>query len=384
METSFRNATTEVPYAVASCTNRIGSDDTGGRRRVHRSIGRPELPRPGGHHGRRRGPRPLRRVVGVDHAPPQPCGRWTPPPARAEKIGTARPRYDLQAAGDYYVAEYSTDSGSAVMAVQISTGEEITILERDVTLGGRYDRVFVLDGTDAIVPHGRRTPRVRPGRAYLAGRSPWTRIYRGYSPPATATRWSNAAYVYSGDNLLVDLATGDAAEVPALPEGREAYFGECGHRGRHARHFGAALQWPERDRPRHLRAGHRLGNLEQPDLLRPRLDRRRHLPERHRQEQARLDIAATRLAYVRGASDAHVLVEFVDTWQESRLDLLDRTTGELTAIARRAGIPSRSNTAGYCTMDAFTGSTRRSRRSSSTTVASGEEDVVTLNVPPTN
>ena len=299
----------------------------------------------------------------------------------AEKIGTARPRYDLQAAGDYYVAEYSTDSGSAVMAVQISTGEEITILERDVTLGGRYDRVFVLDGTDAIVLTDdgllvydleERTSRAISLDADLS------RVLAAGDGYALVER----GYVYSGDNLLVDLATGDAAEVPALPEGREAYFGD-------AVIADGTL----------VTSGRRYSGLNEIglDIFELNIDSGTWSSlvyyahdstdgvtfQSGTAKQARLGIAATRLAYVRGASDAHVLVEFVDTWQQTRLDLLDRTTGELTAVAQRTGILTEQ----YCGL-LHDGRVYWIDEAESKLIihdiASGEEDVVTLNVPPTD
>jgi hypothetical protein len=62
------------------------------------------------------------------------------------RVADAGVRYDTKANDAYYAFEEPIDNNerSRIVATRISTGHEIVVAERDVQLGGKYDRVFAL------------------------------------------------------------------------------------------------------------------------------------------------------------------------------------------------------------------------------------------------
>ena len=146
--------------------------------------------------------------------------------AEITQIATARVQYDTQAAGDYYVAERPTEDeqGSQIVAVRISTGDESVVLERDVQLGGRYDRVFVLNGDQVVAITGEglllydlaaqqvgRTIAVDDTLVEIhAASDEWVLVQRDD--------------VYAGDELLINLDNEEVTEVPSPPDDYLGYF----------------------------------------------------------------------------------------------------------------------------------------------------------------
>jgi hypothetical protein len=137
----------------------------------------------------------------------------------------ARVQYDLQASGDYYVAERPSDDGksSRVVAGQFSTHEEWTLLERRAQLGGRYLREVVLDGSRAVYrSDDGLTVYDLPGRAVLQTvplpEPPVELLAVGGKYAVIALDPSYSQY------RLVNLEDGLVAEPPAAPNGFSAMF----------------------------------------------------------------------------------------------------------------------------------------------------------------
>ena len=86
---------------------------------------------------------------------------------KATRVYEKRVQYDLQLAGNYVVAERPTnnDQSSEVVAKSVASGDESVIFERNVKLGGHYDREFIAAGTNVVGAHGYGFARVRPGPA---------------------------------------------------------------------------------------------------------------------------------------------------------------------------------------------------------------------------
>ena len=143
-----------------------------------------------------------------------------------KKIAATGVRYDTQISDDFYVAERPTDDdkGSRIVAKRISTGEKTVVLERDVQLGGRYDRVFVLVGNrvvaltdDGLLVYDLAANQVE-NEIDVAGSL--------VELLAASDEWALVTlnFPYSADELLVNLSTGDVLTVPAMANGQIGLF----------------------------------------------------------------------------------------------------------------------------------------------------------------
>lgn len=243
------------------------------------------------------------------------------------KLRAARVQYDVQAAGDYFVAErpINDNQASRIVAVQISTGDELTILERAVSLGGRYDRAFVLAGTRVVA----RTDTgllvydlpTRTTLRTIAIDDLIVEILAADANWALVTRNS----VPSGDHLLVRLDTGAARVVPAEPAGRQALLFEAAIVGDEL--FTGANVVDEN--------GQAVGN----EVL------VLHLDDLTWESWAAYDtytpsLLSTRALYVQGADETRVLVEYLRPSVSDRVEVIDRATGVRTTIHEETGLVS--------------------------------------------
>ena len=145
------------------------------------------------------------------------------PAGDTSRFKDARVQNDLQAGGDYYVAERPTDEGSRVVAGQFSTGDEWTLLRRSVRLEGRILREVVLDGDRAVyrTPDG-LTVYSLPQRAVLKTVP--------LAEPAVELLAVGGKYAVIGlddryeRRALVNLDEGTASEPPAPPDGFDAMY----------------------------------------------------------------------------------------------------------------------------------------------------------------
>ncbi len=156
-----------------------------------------------------------------------PSSIWTAelPGGAMSRFKTSRVQADLQARGDYYVAEVPTDGGdgSRIVAGQFSTDEEWTLYSSSVRLTGRIYRQVVLDGERAVY-------RTTGGLVvyHLVQRSV-TKTIDLPTPPVEllAAGGSYAAITLdtlTGRTLLVNLEDGTSFEPPSGPEGLQAAF----------------------------------------------------------------------------------------------------------------------------------------------------------------
>lgn len=241
----------------------------------------------------------------------------------AEQIQTARVQYDLQVAGDYYVAERPTDDnlGSRIVAVQISTGDEIIVLERDVQLGGRYGRAFALCATrvvaitdDGLLVYDLQTRQVEQT---IDVDDELVEIY------AASDEWALVVHdaAYSDNELLVNLQTGEVEPIPELPDEYHGLFFEAA--------FGADSMFTasfREDGAGEARAVHTL-----------------HIPTMTWEMlvdygESAAPWYATPLTYVRGADETHVLAEYIDRLRETRIELIEIGSGESVLIDRTEGL----------------------------------------------
>ncbi|MBP7747145.1 MAG: hypothetical protein KA383_13565 [Phycisphaerae bacterium] len=243
----------------------------------------------------------------------------------ATKLQAARVQYDVQAAGDYFVAErpMNDNHASRIVAVQISTGAELTILERNVSLGGRYDRAFVLTGARVVA----RTETgllvydlaTRAIERTVAVDDPIVEILAADAHWALVTRNS----VPSGDHLLVRLDTGAARVIPAEPAGRQALFFDAAIVGEEL--FTGASLVDENG----LAIGNEILALDLDDLTwETWATYDAYTPSR----------LSSRAVYVCGADETRVLVEYLNPLASDRVEVITRATGARTTLTEQTGI----------------------------------------------
>ena len=252
-----------------------------------------------------------------------PSSIWVAPlPAGdASRFKEARVQADLQADGDYYVAERPTDDGSRIVAGRFSTGDEWTLLRRDVRLEGRIFREVVLDGDRAAyrTPDGlsvysltqreilQTVPLSEPAVELLA-------VGGRYALISLDDRYSRYA--------LVDLEDGTSDEPPTAPDGL------------HAMYYDAALS-----NAALITAAYREGGDGGASYAILILD----LPARTWRVLADYGaspggLTTSRTLAVLGADQNVVLVSVIGLLGAQSLELIDRATGERSAIT--APLPS--------------------------------------------
>lgn len=238
-----------------------------------------------------------------------------------EKLASATTQYDLQANAVYYAAERPTPDGnrSRVVAVEIATGEEITVLERDVVLGGRYDRVFVLaDGRviartdEGLLVYDLDTRTVA---REIAIDQPVVQIETAGADWAVVTLRN----VFSEYQAIVNLATGAVKAAPALPNNAHGYY------------FGGAIVGDEL-----LIAGFANSGAipTSPAVL--VLNMNASTWETLAEYDGD-DAFVPEFLYIVGADETHVLIQAFKPLVGFRLELLDRAAGERTTLARNLG-----------------------------------------------
>lgn len=239
-----------------------------------------------------------------------------------EMLVNATTQYDLQANADYYAAERPTPDGNGgrVIAVEIATGAEITVLERNVVLGGRYDRAFVLAG-------GRVIARTDEGLlVYDLDARTLAREIAIDKPVAeietAGTDWAAVTLrnVFSEYQAIVNLATGEVKAAPALPNNAHGYY------------FGGAIVGDEL-----LIAGFANSGAipASPAVLVLNMNALtwKTLAEYGGQD----DTFVPEFLYVVGADETHVLIQAFKPLVGIRLELLDRAADERTTLARNMG-----------------------------------------------
>jgi hypothetical protein len=243
---------------------------------------------------------------------------------KVRRVLDARRQYDVQIEGDFYAAELPTDDdqGSRIVARRISTGEQFTILERDVQLGGRYDRAFVLDG-DRIVARtdegllvydleNREVATTIPVEDHLAV------IHEVGGHWALVVRDD----VHSGDELLVNLENGQVLEIPPVSDDVHAFFPDAV----------VSDTWL-------IMSGFAISNDTITDHHVLLFD----IPSQTWETLVAVEFEPSEppvwpLVFVRGATDAHVLITSGSSLVEMRLELLDRSSGQRAVLERRFGL----------------------------------------------
>ena len=240
-----------------------------------------------------------------------------------DSLQTAVTQYDVQTDGEYYVAERPTtdNQGSQVVAVEIASDEEIVVLERDVVLGGRYDREFVL--VDGIV-----VARTDDGlllydldaRAVLREielDDPIVEIH------AASAKWAlvRRDNVHAGDDLIVNLTTGDVDEVPALPGDATGYF------------YDAAIVGDDVLTSSWVESAAGISDLAVQTL---------NISTLTWDTLAEFDGTGSgftpQIVYVDGADETHVLIQVFKAYLGCRLEVVERVTGDRTLIAEMSGL----------------------------------------------
>lgn len=239
-----------------------------------------------------------------------------------EKLTDARTQYDLQANADYYAAERPTadGNGSRVVAVEIATDDEITVLERDVVLGGRYDRVFVLAGGLVIA----RTDEgllvydldARAVAREIAIDQPVAQIETAGTDWAVVTLRN----VFSEYQAFVNLATGVVKAVPPLPNNAQGYY------------FGGAIVGDELLITGFANYG---GIPTSPTVL--VLNMNASTWATLAEYDGTGDAFVPEFLYIVGADETHVFIQAFKPLVGIRLELLDRAAGERTTLARNMG-----------------------------------------------
>lgn len=140
--------------------------------------------------------------------------------AKARRVYGQRVQYDLQLAGEFAVSERpaKNDQASQVVAKSLSSGDEVVILDRDVKLGGHYDREFIVDGTNVVA---------RTDTGLLVYDLAWQEVARTVPVSdrlveiyAAGADWAIATRNdMSGEMLLVRFETGEATLIPEPPDG---------------------------------------------------------------------------------------------------------------------------------------------------------------------
>jgi hypothetical protein len=228
------------------------------------------------------------------------------------RFKAAHKQADLQAGGDYYVAERASDNGqgSLIVAGQFSTGDEWTLRERDVALKGRLLRQIVLDGDRAVY-------RTDSGLTIygLPERAVRKTLTLAVTPVELLAVGGHYAVIstnaQSGGNALVNLDDGSITEPPAAPDNYAPQY------------FDAAVS------DSGLVTGASKSNGAEAVLV---LD----LPAqtwRVLAEFTHLSGAiATGALVVRGADESVVLVSQSEQFSQQSLELVDRATGARTAV----------------------------------------------------
>ena len=240
-----------------------------------------------------------------------------------KKIAATGVRYDTQISDDFYVAERPTDDdkGSRIVAKRISTGEKTVVLERDVQLGGRYDRVFVLVGNrvvaltdDGLLVYDLAANQVE-NEIDVAGSL--------VELLAASDEWALVTlnFPYSADELLVNLSTGDVLTVPAMANGQIGLFFDAAFADDYM--FTASL--PSDEAQTDTRA---VQALHIPTLTWSVLA--------DYGESSSVAFAPATLV-VTGADDTHVLAQHSVPFRQARLDLISRTSGERQEIDQSTG-----------------------------------------------
>lgn len=228
-------------------------------------------------------------------------------------LAAAAVRYDTQATDDYVAAEVPTsdNEGSRIVATRISDGKQIVVLERDVPLGGRYDRVFVLvdDRIVALTAAGVLVYDLDAEEVErtIAVADPLVELLAASDEWALVTRDN----VHSGDQLLISLTTEDVVTVPDIAAGRTGLFFDAALVGDSL--FAASV--PADD------SAERNNTVEA-----------LHIPTLTWETLADYGDAGTSVlfpesVFVRGANSDYVLVEHIDRSSVARVELIDRETG---------------------------------------------------------
>jgi hypothetical protein len=238
--------------------------------------------------------------------------------AKATRVYDKRVQYDLQLAGSYAVAERPAQDNQAseVVAKSVSSGDEIVILERDVKLGGHYDREFVVDGTNVVA-------RTDAGLlVYDLFQQAEVKVIPVADElieiDAAGAGW---AIVTRNDvaesSLAISLETNAAQVIPEPPDGFHPLFFDAAIEDEYA--YTAAFREESAGTP-----GNRLLALHIPTLTWSTL----------------VDYGETRvvpwgdLLHVLGADATNVLAEVFSPFGGSRIELINRTSGQQTTIAR--------------------------------------------------
>ena len=241
----------------------------------------------------------------------------------AASLQDATTQYDVQVDGDYYVAERPTadNKGSEVVAVEIASGDMITVLERDVVLGGRYDREFVL--TD-----GRVVARTDDGLiVYDLDARAVLRTIPVDDPIAEIETadgdWALVTLneVFSDDELLVNLATGATVAVPALPDNANGYY------------YGAVIAGNDLILSSFVPTAQSVTDNAVQIL---------HIPTLTWQTLAEYDGSGDdaftpEAVYTVGADETHVVAMPFKSFAGCWLEVIDRESGERTRIAQTLG-----------------------------------------------
>jgi hypothetical protein len=241
--------------------------------------------------------------------------------ATATRVYDRRVQYDVQLAGDYAVAERPTNNNQAseVVAKSLLNGDETVILERDVKLGGRYYREFIVDGTNVVA-------RTATGLLVydLVQQAPaktipvldeLVEIYSAGAGWAIATRND-----VNSPALLISLDTDAVHVIPDPADGFRAYLYSAAIVDEYV--YVSAYREASAGTP-----GIRLLALHISTLTWSTL----------------ADYGETRpspwgdLLYVTGADATNVLAEFTTPYGSDRIELVARASGERTTIAQPSG-----------------------------------------------
>jgi hypothetical protein len=247
------------------------------------------------------------------------------PAGDTSRFRAARVQTDLQAAGDFYVAERPTDNGkgSRVVAGQFSTGDEWTLLRGNVRLTGRIFRQVMLEGDRAVY----RSP---------AGLTVYSLSQRAVlktiplTEPAVELLAVGGKYALialdQSDNrrALVNLDDGTAAEPPAAPNGFKGFF------------FDAALS--DTALITAALTDESAGPVSAAILILDLPAQTWRILADYGQNPG--GHATSRSPAVQGATEQVVLVSLTDGRSQRSFELIDRATGERTAVANLPLEPS--------------------------------------------
>lgn len=246
--------------------------------------------------------------------------------AQTQKVRNARRRFDLQVSGDFYVAEVPDDDdldGSLVVGGRFSAKREFTVARRNVRLSGRYDRAVALDGSRAVV----RTAggllvydlAAESAQNTVEVTDPVAVIHAVGGDHALVVRGS----VHSGEVVLVNLSSSAINIPPTVPDGLEPNYFDAVIRDGVV--YTGAIRFDSHPAP--TQAAIVRFDIEQSAwsvLAVFELD-----------EQSFVSGGVT----VDDVSDEYVLAHSLDYATQLDLILIDRRTGECSAIPNPALIP---------------------------------------------